>query len=84
MCGVSPLEVLPIVSDRSSAIKEQLIRLAREAPSIQTAQAAIASLGCGWFQDQDVGAIADALRASGDRGLRLDAIPNSRQTRRDG
>lgn len=67
-------EVLPIVGDRSPEIKEQLKRLALEAPSVQTAQAAIASLGCGWFEDQDVGAIAHALRTDSHRGLCLDAI----------
>jgi hypothetical protein len=67
-------ETLPILSDRSPEIKEQLKRLACEAPSVQTAQAAIVSLGCGWSPDQDVGAIAHALRASSHRGLCLDAI----------
>ena len=69
MCGVTPPKSCRSSATKAPEIKEQLIRLAREAPSIQTAQAAIVSLGCGWFQDQDVGAIADALRASGDRGL---------------
>jgi hypothetical protein len=67
-------EVLPVVSDNSPQIKEQLIRLAHEAPTIQTAQAAVVSLGAGWFQDEGVGAIAHDLRASSYRGLRLDAI----------
>jgi hypothetical protein len=67
-------EVLPSVCDRSPEIKERLKRLAREAPLVQTAQAAIVSLGYGWSQDEDVGAIASALRANAHRGLCLDAI----------
>jgi hypothetical protein len=67
-------EVLPIVGDRRPEVKDRLRLLAREAPSVQTAQAAIVSLGCGWFADQDVGAIAHALRGSSHRGLCLDAI----------
>ena len=67
-------EVLPIVGDRSPELKARLTRLAREAPSVQTAQAAVVALGCGWFEDQDVGAIAQALRASSHQGLCLDAI----------
>jgi hypothetical protein len=67
-------EVLPIVADRNQELKARLIRLVREAPSIQTAQAAIMSLGCGWFQDQDVGEIARELRTNRHPGLCLDAI----------
>ena len=67
-------EILPIVGDRSREIKEKLSRLAREAPSLQATQASIVSLGCGWFQDQDVGAIAHELRTSSHSGLCLDAI----------
>jgi hypothetical protein len=67
-------EVLPAVADGSDEIKERLMQLAREAPSVQTGQAAIVSLGCGWSQNEDVGAIARALRTSDHRGLCLDAI----------
>jgi len=67
-------EILPVVGDRNPEIKERLLRLAREAPSVQTAQAAIVSLGCGWFEDQGVGALAHVLRGSSQRSLRLDAI----------
>jgi hypothetical protein len=67
-------EILPIVGDRSRETKERLMQIARAAPSVQTAQAAVVSLGCGWFEDQSVGAIAEALRASGHQGLCLDAI----------
>jgi NACHT domain-containing protein len=67
-------QALPIVADRNSAVKETLMRLAREAPSLQTAQAAIVSLGCGWVGDEEVGAMAEALRTNSHRGLCLDAI----------
>jgi hypothetical protein len=67
-------EVLPIVGDRNPEIKERLTRLAREAPSVQTAQAAIVSLGCGWSDDEDIRVIAHALRTSSHRSLCLDAI----------
>lgn len=67
-------EVLPVVGDRSPGLKERLMQLAREAPSVQTAKAAVVALGRGWFEDQDVGAIAYALRGSSEHGLRLDAI----------
>jgi len=67
-------EILPVVSERNPEIKERLMQAARAAPSVQTAQAAVVALGCGWFEDQDVGAIAEALRASSHQGLCLDAI----------
>jgi hypothetical protein len=67
-------EVLPILADGSSEMKERLIRLAREAPSVQTAQAAIVSLGRGWPQDDDVGAIASGLRTNSHQGICLDTI----------
>ena len=67
-------EVLPTVADSSNEIKERLTQLAREAPTVQTGQAAIVSLGCGWSSNEDVGAIARALRMSDHGGLCLDAI----------
>jgi hypothetical protein len=67
-------EILPVLSERNPEIKERLMQAARAAPSVQTAQAAVVALSCGWFEDQDVGAIAEALRASSHQGLCLDAI----------
>lgn len=67
-------QVLPLVAGRSADIKEQLLRLARKAPSVQTAQAAVFSVGFGWTQDEDVGDIARKLRDSNHDGLCLDAI----------
>lgn len=67
-------QVLPIVAQQSQAAKAALLRLAREAPSVQTAQAAIFSLGCGWSNDEDVGAIAASLRTSSHQGICIEAI----------
>ncbi len=67
-------QALPIVAERHHDIKQKLLRLARDAPSVQTAQAAIFSVGFGWTQDEDVGAIAGELRANSHHGLCLDAI----------
>jgi hypothetical protein len=67
-------QVLPVVGGRSAAIKGQLLRLAKEAPSVQTAQAAVLSVGFGWTQDEDVGEIAQRLRGGSHAGLCLDAI----------
>jgi hypothetical protein len=67
-------QILPAVADQSSDIKATLLRLAKEAPSVQTAQAAISSLGCGWPNDEDVGAIAASLRSSNHQGLCVDSI----------
>ena len=66
-------QVLPLLAERSADIKGQLFRLAKEAPSVQTAQAAV-FIGFGWTQDDDVGSLARALRASCHHGLSLDAI----------
>lgn len=65
---------LPIIAERSLETKRELLRLARKPPSVETAQAAIFSIGLGWTKDEDVGAVADALRASDHSGLCLDAI----------
>ena len=67
-------QVLPIVAEGSSDTKEKLIRLCKDAPTVQTAQAAIVSLGCGWSHDEDVGEIARSLCTHSHRGLCLDAI----------
>ena len=67
-------QVLPILADRSGDLKEELLRLARHAPTVQTAQAAIFSVGFGWTSDQDVGGIAEVLRANSHHGLCLDAV----------
>jgi hypothetical protein len=67
-------QVLPVISGRSSEVKEKLIRLARDAPSVQTAQAAVFCIGLGWAQDEDVRTVANALRAHRHHGLCLDAI----------
>ena len=74
MYGGKRLEVLPIVAEGSSDTKEKLIRLCKDAPTVQTAQAAIVSLGCGWSHDEDVGEIARSLCTKDHRGLCLDAI----------
>ena len=66
--------MLPIVAEGSSDTKEKLIRLCKDAPTVQTAQAAIVSLGCGWSHDEDVGEIARSLCTHSHRGLCLDAI----------
>jgi hypothetical protein len=67
-------QVLPLVADRSADIKGRLFRLAKAAPSVQTAQAALFSVGFGWTQDADVGDMARELRANSHDGLCLDAI----------
>ncbi|MEH2567133.1 NACHT domain-containing protein [Bradyrhizobium sp. AZCC 2289] len=67
-------QVLPLIAERRVDVKDQLLRLARTAPSVQTAQAALFSVGFGWTQDEDVGEIARRLRASSHDGLSLDAI----------
>jgi NACHT domain len=67
-------QVLPLVAERSADIKGQLRKLAREAPSTQTAQAALFSIGFGWTQDEDVGRMALELRTSHHHGVCLDAI----------
>jgi len=67
-------QALPIVAERSGDIKQKLLRLGKNAPSVQTAQAAIFSVGFGWAQDEDVGAIAGALRGNSHHGLCLDAM----------
>jgi len=67
-------QVLSVTAERDQDTKAKLMRLGREAPSVQTAQAAIACLGYGWFGDEDVGAVAESLRASSHDGLCLDAM----------
>jgi hypothetical protein len=67
-------QVLPLVCERRSDVKEKLLRLARYAPSVQTAHAALLSVGFGWTQDEDVGSIARKLRDTDHRGLCLEAI----------
>ncbi len=67
-------QVLPLVCAHQADVKEKLLRLARHAPSVQTAHAALLSVGFGWTQDEDVGNIARKLRDSDHKGLCLDAI----------
>lgn len=67
-------QVLPLVCERRSDVKEKLLRLARRAPSVHTANAALLSVGFGWTEDEDVGNIARKLRDSDHDGLCLDAI----------
>jgi hypothetical protein len=67
-------QVLPLVCERRADVKEKLLRLAKHAPSVQTANAALLSVGFGWTQDDDVGNIAQKLRGSDHGGLCLDAI----------
>jgi hypothetical protein len=67
-------QVLPLVCERRIDVKEKLLHLARHAPSVQTAQAALFSIGFGWTSDQDVGDIAQKLRRSEHNGICLDAI----------
>jgi hypothetical protein len=67
-------QVLPLLCERRIDVKEKLLQLARHAPSVQTAQAALFSVGFGWTPDQDVGDIAQKLRRSEHNGLCVDAI----------
>ena len=67
-------EILPLVAGATDAIRQRLTGLAREAPSVQTAQAALVSLGAGWSDSDEVGAMAQRLRSSDHKGLCLDAI----------
>ena len=66
-------EILPLVAGATDAIRQRLTGLAREAPSVQTAQAALVSLGAGWSDSDEVGAMAQRLRSSDHKGLCLDA-----------
>lgn len=66
--------VLPIVTEGNADTKAQLFQLARRAPSVQTARAAICSVGHGWVNDEDVGDVARRLRSSSLNAVCLDAI----------
>jgi hypothetical protein len=67
-------QVLPLLCERRAEVKAELLRLAKNAPSVQTARAAMLSVGFGWTQDQDVGDFAQTLRRSDHNGICIDAI----------
>ena len=67
-------QVLPDISNASREVKDALLDLARQAPTVETMQAAMFSLGRGWSKDEDVGHIADTFRNSTHMGLCVDAI----------